>query len=110
MGQTDVYLRAEFLIACGSTNGTNLTFAKDPSEDVVSHIAQMQRNFSDLNQELKRLVKTQLPDLLLMSKIMSTLPTEYFEFKSMCGCVCVQERAINQFSERLRHPEMRLPG
>ncbi|GBM97960.1 hypothetical protein AVEN_165898-1 [Araneus ventricosus] len=41
---------------------------------------------------------------------MSTLPTEYFEFKSVWKSVPVQGRTINKLSERLRLIEMRLPG
>ncbi len=82
---------------------------KDSSEDIATHISRLQRNFSELNDELRRLVKTELPDLLLMSRIMSTLPTEYFEFKSVWESVPVEERTINKLTERLRLIEMRLP-
>lgn len=68
------------------------------------HIAWLQHDFNELNHEI---VKTQLPNLLFMSRIMSTLP---IEFKSMWESVPVQERTINKFSEHLRLIEMRLPG
>ncbi|GBO34281.1 hypothetical protein AVEN_151207-1 [Araneus ventricosus] len=41
---------------------------------------------------------------------MSTLPPEYFEFKSEWESVPVQEKTINKLTERLRLIEMRLPG
>ncbi|KAK9759001.1 hypothetical protein QE152_g339 [Popillia japonica] len=66
-------------------------------------------NFSELNEELKSLVKTELPDLLLMSRIMSTLPSEYFEFKSVWESIPLAERTVNKLTERLRLIEMRLP-
>ncbi|GFU43372.1 retrovirus-related Pol polyprotein from transposon TNT 1-94 [Nephila pilipes] len=56
---------------------------KELEDNIASHIAKLQRNFSELNDELRRVAKTTLPDLLLMSRIMSTLPSEYFEFKSV---------------------------
>ncbi|GFR28779.1 retrovirus-related Pol polyprotein from transposon TNT 1-94 [Trichonephila clavata] len=82
---------------------------KELEDDIASHIAKLQRNFSELNDELRRVAKTTLPDLLLMSRIMSTLPTEYFEFKSVWESVPIEERSVNKLTERLRLIEMRLP-
>ncbi|GFT26079.1 retrovirus-related Pol polyprotein from transposon TNT 1-94 [Trichonephila clavipes] len=79
-------------------------------DDIVSHISKLQRNFSELNDELRRVAKTTLPDLLLMSRIMSTLPSEYFEFKSVWESVPIEERSVNKLTERLRLIEMRLPS
>ncbi|GBM04432.1 hypothetical protein AVEN_35601-1 [Araneus ventricosus] len=56
---------------------------KDGDDDVVTHIAKLQKNFSELNDELKRVAKKTRPELLLMSRIMPTLPSEFFEFKSV---------------------------
>ncbi|KAK9732197.1 GAG-pre-integrase domain [Popillia japonica] len=85
------------------------TCEKDSVEDIATYIARLQRNFSELNEELKSLVKTELPDLLLMSRIMSTLPSEYFEFKSVWESIPLAERTVNKLTERLRLIEMRLP-
>ena len=82
---------------------------KDVDEDIATHIAKLQRNFTELNDELKRVAKTILPDLLLMSRIMSTLPQEYFEFKSVWESIAIEERTVNKLTERLRLIEMRLP-
>lgn len=54
----------------------------------------LQKNSPHLNDELKRLVKTELPDLSLMSRIMSTLPQEYYEFKSVGESVSIEERTV----------------
>lgn len=86
------------------------TMEKSPSEDIATHIARLQKNFHELNDELKRIAKTELPDLLLMSRIMSTLPADYFEFKSVWESVPVNERTVNLLTERLRLIEMRLPS
>lgn len=82
---------------------------KDPSEDITTLVARLQRNFTELNVELEKLVKTKLPELLLMSRIMSTLSAEYFEFKSVWESVPVDDRSVNMLTERLRLIEMRLP-
>ncbi|GFS67042.1 retrovirus-related Pol polyprotein from transposon TNT 1-94 [Trichonephila clavipes] len=83
---------------------------KELEDGIVSHIAKLQRNFSELNDDLRRVAKTTLPDLLLMSRIMSTLPSEYFEFKSVWESVSIEERSVNKLTERLRLIEMRLPS
>lgn len=85
-------------------------FQIDPTEEIVTHISKLQRTFHELNDELKRLAKTELPDLLLMSRIMSTLPSAYFEFKSVWESVPIEERTVNKLTERLRLIEMRLPS
>ncbi|GFQ72109.1 2-hydroxyacyl-CoA lyase 2 [Trichonephila clavata] len=51
---------------------------KELEDDIASHIAKLQRNFSELNDELRRVAKTTLPDLLLMSRIMSTIAIRIF--------------------------------
>lgn len=85
------------------------TIQKDFSEDAITDIAALQCNFCELNGEKKFLI-TQLSNLLLMSRIMSTFPTEYFEFSSVWENVSVQKRTINKLSEQLHFTEMRLPG
>ncbi|GFV74331.1 CCHC-type domain-containing protein [Trichonephila clavipes] len=83
---------------------------KEFEDDIVSHIAKLQRNFSELNDELRRVAKTTLSDLLLMSRIMSTLPSEYFEFKSVWESVPIEERSVYKLTKRLRLIEMRQPS
>ncbi|GBO25070.1 hypothetical protein AVEN_101651-1 [Araneus ventricosus] len=83
---------------------------KDGDDDVITHIAKLQKNFGELNDELKRVAKTTLPELLLMSRIMSTLPSEFFEFKSVWESISIEERSVNKLTERLRLIEMRLPS
>lgn len=61
-----------------------------------------------LNDQFKRLVKTELLDLLLMSRLMSTLSAEYFDFKNVWKFVTVPERRTNELSEQYkwRHIEV----
>ncbi|GFX70937.1 retrovirus-related Pol polyprotein from transposon TNT 1-94 [Trichonephila clavipes] len=83
---------------------------KELEDDILSYIAKLQRNFSELNDELRRVAKTILSDLLLMSRIMSPLPSEYFEFKSVWESVPIEERSVNKLNERLRLTEMSIPS
>ncbi|GBN43944.1 hypothetical protein AVEN_268197-1 [Araneus ventricosus] len=83
---------------------------KDGDDDAVTHIGKLQKNFSELNDELKRVAKTTLPELLLMSRITSTVPSEFFEFKSVWESIPIEERSVNKLTERLRLIEMRLPS
>ncbi|KHJ42432.1 zinc knuckle [Trichuris suis] len=83
--------------------------AMKPLEDVVEYVARLQELFSELNDELEKLANVRLPDLLLMSRILSTLPQEYFEFKTVWESVPVSDRSVNMLVERLRLIEMRLP-
>ncbi|GFU49700.1 retrovirus-related Pol polyprotein from transposon TNT 1-94 [Nephila pilipes] len=83
---------------------------KELGDDIASHIAKLQRSFSELNDELRHVAKTTLLDLLLMGRIISTLPSEYFEFNSVWEPVPIEERSVNKLTERLRLIEMRLPS
>lgn len=62
------------------------TSEKMVQETIATHVGRLQRNFWELNNELKKLRNIELPEILLTSRIMSTLPSQYFEFKSVCSC------------------------
>ncbi|XP_015118544.1 uncharacterized protein LOC107042150 [Diachasma alloeum] len=79
------------------------------TENITTRIGRLERNFRELNDELKKISNTELPELLLTSRIMSTLPSEYFEFKSVWESIPVADRTVNKLTERLRLIEMRLP-
>ncbi|KAF6216017.1 hypothetical protein GE061_000354 [Apolygus lucorum] len=75
-----------------------------------THISKLQKIFSEMNDEMNRLTSKTMPDLLLMSRVLSTLPPEYFEFKSLWESVPMEDRTIDKLIERLRLIEMRLPS
>ncbi|XP_044729734.1 uncharacterized protein LOC123293083 [Chrysoperla carnea] len=77
------------------------TSCKEASEDVTTHVSRLQRKFYEFNDELKRVAKTELPELLLMTRIMPTL-NEYFEFKSVWESVPLEDRTLNLLTEMLR--------
>lgn len=79
-------------------------------ETITTHVGRLQRNFRELNDELKKLENTELPEILLTSRIMSTLPSQYFEFKSVWESVPIETRTVNLLLERLRLIEQRLPA
>jgi hypothetical protein len=79
-------------------------------EDIGTFVSQLKRPFSEINDELENMCKVMLPELLLMSRVMSTLPSEYFEFKNVWESIPMSERSISLLIERLRLIEMRLPN
>ncbi|KMQ86059.1 retrovirus-related pol polyprotein from transposon tnt 1-94 [Lasius niger] len=85
------------------------TSEKMVEETIATHVGRLQRNFRELNDELKKLGNAELPEILLTSRIMSTLPSQYFEFKSVWESVPVETRTVNLLLERLRLIEQRLP-
>lgn len=86
-----------------------LTSEKMVDETIVTHVGRLQRNFRELNDELKKLGNTELPEILLTSRIMSMLSSQYFEFKNVWESVPAKTRTVNLLLERLRLIEQRLP-
>ncbi|EZA59743.1 hypothetical protein X777_16224, partial [Ooceraea biroi] len=82
---------------------------KKATEDIAGYVSRLKQLFTEINDELDSLTQVKLPELLLLSRIMSTLPSEYFEFKNVWESVPIQDRTVNLFLERLRLIEMRLP-
>ncbi|XP_054267058.1 uncharacterized protein LOC128989210 [Macrosteles quadrilineatus] len=78
-------------------------------EDLVKYISRLQLNFREVNDELKKHKASELPELVLMSRIMSTLPKEFFEFKSVWESIPVKDRSVDLLIERIRLIESRLP-
>lgn len=86
------------------------TSEKIVDEMIATHVSRLQRNFRELNDELKKFGNSELPEILLTSRIMSTLPSQYFEFKNVWESVPVEMRTVNLLLERLRLIEQRLPA
>src|SRR5436190_14306075 len=85
------------------------TAEKNSDEQLVQYIARLQLIFREVNEELVKHEANELPELVLMSRIMSTLPREYFEFKSVWESVDVKDRSVDLLIERIRLIEQRLP-
>lgn len=89
--------------------GQFFNYTKNSGENITTHVAKIQSVFHELNDEMQRLEKVKLPDVVLISRIMSTLPDEYFEFQSVWESIPREIRTINLLTERLRLIEGRLP-
>ncbi|EZA56778.1 hypothetical protein X777_03216 [Ooceraea biroi] len=84
-------------------------YSKSSDENIATHVAKIQSVFHELNDEMQRLEKVKLPDVVLMSRIMSMLPDEYFEFQSVWESIPREVRTVNLLTERLRLIEGKLP-
>lgn len=84
------------------------TAEKHSDEQLVQYIARLQLIFREVNEELVKHKASELPDLVLMSRIVSTLPSEFFEFKSVWESIDVNDRSVDLLIERIRLIEQRL--
>lgn len=82
-----------------------------PEGDIVEIVTSLQNLFIEINRELSEVGnKQQLPELVLLSRIISILPQEYFEFKTVWESIPAKDRNIDLLTERLRLLETRLKG
>lgn len=85
-----------------------LEYKKDPCDSVATHISRLQKLWIELNEESQRVDQCQLPKTLLIMRILSTLPSDYFEFRTTWESVAREERSIEYLLERLTMLESRL--
>lgn len=74
--------------------GQFFNYSKNSGENIATHVAKIQSIFHELNDEMQRLEKVRLPDVVFMSRIMSTLPAEYFEFQSVWESIPHETRTV----------------
>jgi len=77
-------------------------------EDLVQYISRLHMIFREVNEELTKHEANELPDLVLMSRIVSTLPKEFFEFKNVWDNIPIKDRSVDLLTERVRLIETRL--
>lgn len=77
-------------------------------EELVKYIGRLQATFKEVNEELEKYGTGVLPEIVLMSRIMSTLPSAFFEFKSVWESIPVENRSVELLTERVRLIEGRL--
>lgn len=75
-------------------------YKKDPSHDMGSHMSAIKNIWHDLNQALST-VCNQLPEILLICKILDSLPEEYFSFKSSWLLITLKDRTIENLTTQL---------
>lgn len=85
-----------------------LEYKKDPADSVATHISKLQKLWLELNEESTRIDDCQLPETLLLMRILSTLPDEYFEFRTTWESVPREQRSVEYLLERLTMIEMRV--
>jgi gag-polypeptide of LTR copia-type len=85
-----------------------LEYKKDPCDSIATHISKLQKLWLELNEESVRVDECQLPKTLLIVRIPSTLPGEYFEFRTTWESVPRSQRTIDYLLERLVMVEMRV--
>ena len=85
-----------------------LEYKKDVSDSIAMHISKLQKLWLELNEESWRIDACRLPDTLLIMRILSTLPEEYFEFRTTWESVPRDQRSIEYLLEHLTMVEMRV--
>ncbi|XP_028966619.1 uncharacterized protein LOC114828079 [Galendromus occidentalis] len=80
---------------------------KDDSEDMITHIATLQKLFMDMNLELKKHHQNELSEIMLTLRIMSTLGKEYNSFRDVWDTIPAGEQTVNLLIEKLCNIEKR---
>ena len=73
-------------------------YKKDPAHDIGSHLSFIKNIWHDLKQNL---VDSELPDILLICKILDSLPEQFFNFKSSWLLISKQDRTIENLTTQL---------
>ena len=69
-----------------------LEYQKEPTDSVATHISKLQKLWIELNEESVRIDDCCLPKTLLLMRILSTLPDDYFEFRTTWESVSREQR------------------
>ena len=85
-----------------------LEYKKDFNDSVAMHISKLQKLWLELNEESMRIDNVELPITLLIMRILSTLPEEYFDFRTTWESVSRRERTLEYLLERLTMIELRV--
>ncbi|KAI5642431.1 gag-polypeptide of LTR copia-type domain-containing protein [Phthorimaea operculella] len=74
----------------------------EPSCDIASHISKLKNLWHRMKQELSKEDEAkELPEVLLICKILDTLPAEYFSFKSSWMLMDKKDRTIENITSQL---------
>ena len=75
-------------------------YKKEPQHDMGSHLSVIKNLWHDLNKMLSADGK-ELPEILLICKVLDTLPEDYFSFKSSWMLVAMSQRTIENLTTQL---------
>lgn len=73
----------------------------DPTHDMGTHLTTAKNLWHEVNLILMKQGKTELPEMLLICKIMDSLPEEYFNFKSSWALMSVNDHTIENLTTQL---------
>ncbi|XP_067119164.1 uncharacterized protein [Centruroides vittatus] len=77
-------------------------YKRQVGDDMASHLSKLKNIWNDLNVELtKDKGMEKLPDLLLICKVLDTLPDDYFSFKSSWLLILRKDRTIDNLTVQL---------
>jgi transposase InsO family protein len=76
-------------------------FKKDPADDIATHMSKLKNIWTQLNQEFSKDKTSELPELLLLCKILDTLDETYFSFRSSWLLLPKAERTIESLTSHL---------
>ena len=85
-----------------------LEYKMEAGDSVATHVSKLQKLWMELNGESWRVDKCRLPGTLLIMRILSTLPNEYFEFRTIWESILRSYRTVEYLLERLTVVETRL--
>ena len=85
-----------------------LEYKKDSNDSIAMHISKLQKLWLELNEESMRIDNVELPITLLIMRILSTLPEEYFDFRTTWESVSRRERTLEYLLDRLTMIELRV--
>lgn len=83
-------------------------YTKDTADTIATHVSKLQKLWMELNEESMRVDNCKLPLTLLITRILSTLPHDYFEFRTTWESVPRDQRTVEYLLERLSMVEMRV--
>lgn len=72
-------------------------YKKEPEHAMANHISALKNIWHELNSQLE----SKLPDMLLICKILDTLPTEYFAFKSSWLLMTKRDRTVDNLTTQI---------
>ena len=82
-------------------------WTRDPADDIVAHVAGLQRHFNELNAALEKENESKLSERMLVVCILDTLGTEFHHFRDVWYALPRADRTLKNLVERLRVSESR---
>jgi hypothetical protein len=79
----------------------------DCKEDIIMHVAKLQKLFVDLNDKLAKHNENTLSERMLTGRILSTLGKEYDNFKDVWDTIPTSTQTVNLLIEKLCAIELR---